>query len=178
MAKNVKKLTSEEELEFNQYLRDSSSFGSKTRNFINATVGDETSEENETTATSMAGDANVATEQDAADVTSETIEQDDKQTEQADIPTDRSVRLPSTKRQSGKQVRYALDEYRTNFLQVPRIHNRKTVFISGDLRDSLDEVVRRLGGRGMSVSGFIENMARQHLKSFDEDYQQWLWRKF
>lgn len=30
MAKNVKKLTSEEELEFNQYLRDSSSFGSKT----------------------------------------------------------------------------------------------------------------------------------------------------
>jgi hypothetical protein len=47
------------------------------------------------------------------------------------------------------------------------------VFVSGEVRDRLDEIVRRLGGRGMSVSGLIENLARQHLLSYENDIDQW-----
>ena len=39
--------------------------------------------------------------------------------------------------------------------------------------DRLDEFVRRLGGRKMSVSGLLENIARQHLEIYSEDFEQW-----
>lgn len=66
-----------------------------------------------------------------------------------------------------------MDEYRKAFLQVPRIEDRKPVFVSGEVRDRLDEFVRRLGGRKMSVSGLLENIARQHLEIYSKDFEQW-----
>ena len=60
---------------------------------------------------------------------------------------------PVRKRTSGRQRRASLEEYRETYLTVPKIRNRKTVFVSEDVRDELDAIVRRLGGRGMSVSG-------------------------
>ena len=56
------------------------------------------------------------------------------------------------KRISSKQRRLSLDEYRTTYLQVPKITDRKPVFVSGEVRDSLDRIVRYFGGRGMSAS--------------------------
>ena len=47
------------------------------------------------------------------------------------------------------------------------------VVVSGEVRDRLDEIVRRLGGRGMSVSGLIENLARQHMEAYREYIEQW-----
>ena len=63
-----------------------------------------------------------------------------------------------SKRISGKQRKATLEEYQQTFLQVPRIDDRKPVFVSSDVRDRLDRVVRILGGRRMSVSGIIENI--------------------
>ena len=77
------------------------------------------------------------------------------------------------KRVSNKQRRLSLDEYRTTYLRVPKITDRKPVFVSGEVRDRLDEIVRRLGGRGMSVSGLVENLARQHFASYGNDIEQW-----
>lgn len=67
----------------------------------------------------------------------------------------------------------ALVQYRQTFLQVPKIEDRKPVFVSCDTRDKLDEIVRRLGGRKMSVSGLIENLARHHLELYGQDIEQW-----
>lgn len=67
----------------------------------------------------------------------------------------------------------ALVQYRQTFLQVPKIEDRKPVFVSCDTRDRLDEIVRRLGGRKMSVSGLIENLARHHLELYGRDIEQW-----
>lgn len=55
-----------------------------------------------------------------------------------------------------KQQKAALEEYRQAFLRMTQIENRKPVFVSCEVRDRLDEIVRRLGGRRMSVSGLIE----------------------
>lgn len=77
------------------------------------------------------------------------------------------------KRISGKQRRLSLEEYRTTYLQVPKIVNRKPVFVSETVRDELDRVVRYLGGKGMSASGLIENLVRLHLDSYREDFGQW-----
>ncbi len=77
------------------------------------------------------------------------------------------------KRISSKQRRLSLDEYRTTYLHVPKIADRKPVFVSGEVRDSLDRIVRYFGGRGMSASGMVENLTRLHLEAYREDIEQW-----
>ena len=93
-----------------------------------------------------------------------------QQTESAEptVPT-------ASKRISRKQRKESLEEYRETFLQVPKLNDRKPVFVSREVRDRLDEIVRKLGGRKMSVSGFIENLALHHLETYHEDFE--VWRK-
>ena len=69
------------------------------------------------------------------------------------------------------------EETSTNEAQSPpnpqkRISG-KQVFVSSDVRDRLDRVVRILGGRRMSVSGIIENIVRHHLSLYEEDFEAW-----
>lgn len=77
------------------------------------------------------------------------------------------------KRISQKQRKASLEEYKNSFLNPPKITDRKTVYLSKETRDRLDEIVRRLGERGSSVSGFIENMAREHLDTYLNEIDQW-----
>lgn len=79
----------------------------------------------------------------------------------------------SAKRISQKQRKASLEEYKNSFLNPPKITDRKTVYLSAETRDRLDEIVRRLGERGSSVSGFIENMAREHLDTYHDEIEQW-----
>ncbi len=74
---------------------------------------------------------------------------------------------------SGKQRRASLEEYKEAFLLVPSIEDRKPVFLSRSTRDALDRIVRMFGERRMSVSGLVENIARQHLATYGEDIEAW-----
>lgn len=77
------------------------------------------------------------------------------------------------RRISGKQRRASLEEYKETFLPVPSIEDRKPVFLSRNTRDALDRIVRMFGERKMSVSGLVENIARQHLATYGEDIEAW-----
>ena len=77
------------------------------------------------------------------------------------------------RRISGKQRRASLEEYKEEFLCVPTIEDRKPMFLSRSTRDALDRIVRMFGGRRMSVSGLVENIARQHLATYGEDIEAW-----
>ena len=77
------------------------------------------------------------------------------------------------RRISGKQRRASLEEYKETFLPVPSIEDRKPVFLSRSTRDALDRIVRMFGGRRMSVSGLVENIARQHIATYGEDIEAW-----
>ena len=101
-------------------------------------------------------------------------------TEEAEIPmVDEPLEVATgeaaipQKRISSKQRRLSLDEYHTTYLKVPKIINRKPVFVSETVRDELDRVVRYLGGKGMSASGLIENLVRLHLDAYRNDIEQW-----
>jgi hypothetical protein len=93
----------------------------------------------------------------------------------SEVSAESSVQTAQTvsKRTSGKQRKESLEEYRETFLQVPKLEDRKPIFISREVRDQLDEIVRRLGGRRMSLSGFIENLSRHHLEIYKEDVEAW-----
>ena len=85
-----------------------------------------------------------------------------------------TVEPPTIQRRvSGKQRKLSLEEYRNAYLKVPVIIDRKPVFVSCEVRDRLEDYVRKLGGRKMSVSGLLENIARQHLDTYDADFEQW-----
>lgn len=77
------------------------------------------------------------------------------------------------RRISGKQRRASLEEYKESFLTVLSIEDRKPVFLSRSTRDALDRIVRMFGERRMSVSGLMENIARQHLATYGEDIEAW-----
>lgn len=79
----------------------------------------------------------------------------------------------SAKRISQKQRKSSLEDYKNSFLNPPKISDRKTVYLSAETRDRLDEIVRRLGERGSSVSGFIENMAKEHLDAYHDEIELW-----
>lgn len=87
----------------------------------------------------------------------------------SEVPSERTI----IRRISSKQRRLSLDEYRSTFLQVPKIADRKPVFVSHEVRDRLDRIVRYFGGRGMSVSGLVENLVRHHLTAYENDIEQW-----
>lgn len=112
-------------------------------------------------------------DQEAWDDEEETGDTDNGEMEETALKADASEERPIVRRISSKQRKLSLEEYRTAYLQVPKITNRKPVFLSGEMRDRLDEIVRRLGGRGLSVSGLVENLARQHLTAYGNDIAQW-----
>lgn len=89
------------------------------------------------------------------------------------LPNETNVQGEPIRRTTSKQRKASLDEYREQFLRTPKITDRQPVFVSHATRDSIDDVVRRLGERKMSVSGFLENLARRHLELYREDIEQW-----
>lgn len=97
----------------------------------------------------------------------------DEEMEAAVTETDAPAERTIARRISSKQRRLSLDEYRSTYLQVPQITDRKPVFVSREVRDRLDRIVRCLGDRGMSVSGLVENLARQHLAAYGNDIDRW-----
>lgn len=104
--------------------------------------------------------------------TEQTVQTEITQPRDTTVTAEQPAPSPSD-RTEVKQQRATLEEYRQTFLRVPKIENRKPVFISCEVRDRLDEIVRRLGGRRMSVSGLIENLARHHLETYGDDIERW-----
>lgn len=66
-----------------------------------------------------------------------------------------------------------MEEYQQTYLTTPKIVDRQTIFISRTLRDEVDIVVRRLGDRKLSVSGFVENLVKAHLNDYTSELDQW-----
>jgi len=77
------------------------------------------------------------------------------------------------KRTTQKQRKASMEEYQQTFLTAPKIIDRQTVFISRELRDNVDKIVRILGDRKMSVSGFVENLVHHHLELYAENIEYW-----
>ncbi len=85
--------------------------------------------------------------------------------------SERIQKIAAKKATSKEQI--ALQKYQEMFLIPPKITDRKTVYLSCETRDKIDKIVRKLGMRGASVSGFIENMAKNHLKQYESKLSQW-----
>ena len=79
---------------------------------------------------------------------------------------------PSRKAKSHKED---LAAFRETHLQPARISHRKAVYVSDETQQRLDFVVRRIGLRGASISGYVERVLREHLDGYKDSIE--LWRK-
>ena len=68
-----------------------------------------------------------------------------------------------------------LATFRETYLQPVRISHRKAVYVSDETQQRLDFVVRRIGLRGASISGYVERVLREHLDGYKDSIE--LWRK-
>ena len=77
---------------------------------------------------------------------------------------------PSRKAKSHKED---LATFRETYLQPARISHRKAVYVSDETQQRLDFVVRRIGLRGASISGYVERVLREHLDGYKDNIEQW-----
>ena len=74
-----------------------------------------------------------------------------------------------------KSYKEDLAAFRETYLQPARISHRKAVYVSDETQQRLDFVVRRIGLRGASISGYVERVLREHLDGYKDSIE--LWRK-
>ena len=117
--------------------------------------------------------AEVAAESSAPIPLSETSDAPAMPAEPVSLSDGNDAKQTPIHRVSSKQRRLSFEEYRSVYLLVPKIENRMPVFISASLRDELDKIARRLGGKRMSASGIVENMIRHHLITYGDELKEW-----
>lgn len=96
----------------------------------------------------------------------------------ADKPREELIATPPpapTPRRVGKLKNHKEDlaAFRETYLQPARISHRRAVYVSDETQQRLDFVVRRIGLRGASISGYVERVLREHLDGYKDSIEQW-----
>ena len=88
--------------------------------------------------------------------------------------TGRAVSAEETHQRVGKtKCREQLAEFQGKYLQPLRVSHRKAVYVSEETQKRLDYVVRKIGEQGASVSGYVEQVLREHLDQYKDDVERW-----
>ena len=95
--------------------------------------------------------------------------------EKADEPKEEviSAAPPAPAPRKAKSYKEDLAAFRETYLQPARISHRKAVYVSDETQQRLDFVVRRIGLRGASISGYVERVLREHLDGYKDSIEQW-----
>ena len=80
---------------------------------------------------------------------------------------------PAPAPRKAKSHKEDLAAFRETYLQPVRISHRKAVYVSDETQQRLDFVVRRIGLRGASISGYVERVLREHLDGYKDSIEQW-----
>ena len=84
-----------------------------------------------------------------------------------------SAAPPASVHRKAKSHKDDLAAFRETYLQPARISHRKAVYVSDETQQRLDFVVRRIGLRGASISGYVERVLREHLDGYKDSIEQW-----
>ena len=80
---------------------------------------------------------------------------------------------PASAPRKAKSHKEDLAAFQETYLQPVRISHRKAVYVSDETQQRLDFVVRRIGLRGASISGYVERVLREHLDGYKDSIEQW-----
>lgn len=88
--------------------------------------------------------------------------------------TEESVSAREPQRREGKvKSRERLADFQGKYLQPIHVNHRKAVYVSEDTQKRLGYVVRKIGEQGASISGYVEQVLREHLDRYKDDVETW-----
>lgn len=95
--------------------------------------------------------------------------------QEADLSsTERTASTEGTHQRVDKsKCRERLADFQGKYLQPLRVSHRKAVYVSEETQRRLDYVVRKIGERGASISGYVEQVLREHLDRYKDDVETW-----
>lgn len=90
-----------------------------------------------------------------------------------DPPVKKSAEQPKTGAEEPiteiRRRRTALPDFEQAFMNPQDIRNRSAIYVSGDTKRKIFEVVRNIGSDRMTATSYVENIIRHHLSLYKEE---------
>ncbi|KAA6307096.1 hypothetical protein EZS27_041237 [termite gut metagenome] len=68
-----------------------------------------------------------------------------------------------------EQGEASTQEYESVFLQKNELHTRHSAYVSGGVHTVVSEIAHTLDGKGVTLSGYIDNVLRKHLEAHRDE---------
>lgn len=72
-------------------------------------------------------------------------------------------------KETAKRKRSNTVDYETIFLQRNELKARQSVYISKEIHEKVSRIVNVLGGKDLSVGGYIDNVLSQHFETYMDE---------
>lgn len=76
---------------------------------------------------------------------------------------------PGSIEPDARRRRMAIPDFEETFLKPQDIRNRSSLYVSGDTKRKILEVVRMIGSDRMTATSYVENILQHHLSLYKED---------
>ncbi|MFV0418619.1 MAG: DUF3408 domain-containing protein [Dysgonomonas sp.] len=84
---------------------------------------------------------------------------------------------PLSKEKGGRKKRKESDDYKGTFLKKKELKTRQCVYISLDVHEKIQKIVRFFANQEVSVGGYIDTVLLEHLETNKDEINE-LYRKF
>lgn len=99
----------------------------------------------------------------------EPVQPEVKQETVAVPETEEKVHQEEKPKEPARRKRSNAVDYETVFLQRNELKARQSVYISKEIHEKVSRIVNVLGGKDLSVGGYIDNVLSQHFETYMDE---------
>lgn len=105
-------------------------------------------------------------------------EPEEKQEEDEAAVTQEKPNVGKKSSEPAKRKRGNAADYGTVFLQRGELKARQSVYISKEIHEKVSKIVSVLGGKELSVGGYIDNVLSQHFETYMNEINELYEKKY
>jgi len=111
-------------------------------------------------------------------VTLQPKEPEEKKEEDEVAALEEKTNVGEKPREPAKRKRCNATGYETVFLQRGELKSRQSVYISKEIHEKVSKIVSVLGGKELSVGGYIDNVLWQHFETYMNEINELYEKKY
>jgi len=111
-------------------------------------------------------------------VTLQPKEPEEKQEEDEAVVSEEKPNAGEKPKEPAKRKRGNATGYETVFLQRTELKARQSVYISKEIHEKVSKIVSVLGGKELSVGGYIDNVLSQHFETYMNEINELYEKKY
>lgn len=85
------------------------------------------------------------------------------------LETEEKAHQEEKPKEPAKRKRSNTIDYETTFLQRNELKARQSVYVSKEIHEKVSKIVSVLGGKDLSVGGYIDNVLSQHFEAYMDE---------